>query len=267
MLMAYSDGELDQKRRSDVEAYLAQSTHGAERLAVFATTGRSLADLFEQAVVEPIPQRLLDTVRGTNAATAVDTSNVIPFGRKATVTTAPGQRNYVWLAAACVSLAIAGAGAEFALRQGSTGADGAFGLATTSSGQLVAGQELAAALETTPGGESNLRELAALQATLKPVFTFASAAGGYCRQYEIARGQGSSFAGVACRDAAAQWQIKTQVAFVPKPAAKKPGHSQPAAGPESEAIDAIVQTLISGDVLGGEAEAALMKSGWTTTKP
>ena len=74
-----------------------------------------------------------------------------------------------------------------------------------------------------------------------------------------------SFAGVACRMPAGQWQILRHVAAAPE-RAKKVGHTYTADGPELEALEAMVAKLISGDVLSGDAELAVMQSGWIAPK-
>ena len=264
MLMAYADDELDAKDRTNVEAYLARSAEGTGRFAVFVATGRRLAALFDQPMREPVPQRLIDALQGAPRAPSEPSAEVIHIGRGRNTKRTP-QRSNLWLVAACVTLLAAGVGAEFALHQHTRGAESPFGLAETSTGTPIAGKDLAAALDTVASGSVSTREIAGVHATIKPVFTFANIGGGFCRQYAIAGEGAVSFAGVACRMPAGQWQIQRHVAAAPE-RAKKDGHTYTAGGPELEALEAMVAKLISGDVLSGDAELAVMQSGWIAPK-
>ena len=64
VLMALADGELAGDERARIAKIVANSEAAAARLAAFTSTGRHLSGLFEQPMLEPVPQRLIDTVRG-----------------------------------------------------------------------------------------------------------------------------------------------------------------------------------------------------------
>ena len=69
MLMAYADGELPAEEARELEASLGADPALRQRLEPYMTTGVSLAALFDQPLREPVPERLLATVRAAAAAT------------------------------------------------------------------------------------------------------------------------------------------------------------------------------------------------------
>jgi surface antigen len=263
MLMAYADGELDKSERANVDSYLAQSSEGAGRLAVFAATGRDLASIFERPMLEPVPQRLLDAVAAPVFASqgiSGKSGNVVSFQRPSLSRPISAPRNWSLAAAACLTVLAVGAGSYW-FKTGQTAGE-LFAVAS-SSGVLVAHADLASALDTTPSKSTVARQIGGAAVLVTPVFTFASAQKDFCRQFEVARAEADSIRGVACRDSAGQWGIKTHVAFAPM--SSKDGQVKPA-GPshENAEFEATVDSLIAGNVLGGDEEAALIKRGWTT---
>jgi anti-sigma factor RsiW len=272
LLMAYADGELDGNDRASVESYVAQSAEAASRFAVFAGTGRALAEIFERPMLEPVPQRLIDAiyapVRSSKPAGVAADENVIPFvvrRQPARAPSRPAFQHNLMLAAACVSALALTAGAYWVSIQPGSGAGETFATAQSSNGQQVASTELASVLDTVLGDTVAVRDIAGAAASIKPVFTFATADKTFCRQYEIARVQAQSIGGVACRDSAGQWRIETHVAFDPAPA--KAGDIKTAGKSVVEPVEKTVSRLISGDVLGNDQEAALMQGGWKSVSP
>ena len=73
LLMAYADGELDSAEQRRVERYLANDPASAQRLEMFTQTGRDLGRLFDQPMREAIPERLLQTVMGSNSSSPAAT--------------------------------------------------------------------------------------------------------------------------------------------------------------------------------------------------
>jgi hypothetical protein len=259
MLMAYADGELDQSERANVDSYLAQSSEGAGRLAVFAATGRDLASIFEQPMLEAVPQRLLDAIAAPVAGSQGSSARVIAFEGRSRSRPASLQSNWPLAAAACLTVLAVGAGSYWYRAEQAAGE--VFAVAS-SSGVLVAQAELATALDTTLSGTIASRQINGLAASIKPVFTFATANKDFCRQYVITRENADAIGGVACRESNGQWQIKSHVAFAAGQA--KDGQIVPAGKDGVAAVEATVDRLITGNVLGGDEETALMQRGWTT---
>lgn len=260
-LMAYADGELSAAERRDIERVLAQAPEMRTRLDAFAGTGRHLSRLFDEAMQSPVPQRLIDTVRSTPIGakgadvTIVDFAQARAAKRNWRVSTAIS-----YAAAACVAFVIAGYGARHLLLDQQHAGSVPFGIAVTEQGQKIAGQDLAAALDTVVSSGEARKHDQGVAVTIKPVLSFATATGEYCRQYKVLRAAPQpSFAGVACRDGAA-WRIEAHEAFAAKPGADSQivvaGSDNPAS------VEAAIDKLISGDVLSVEDEAAALQRNW-----
>jgi surface antigen len=167
------------------------------------------------------------------------------------------------LAASVTVLAIGAGG--FWLLKGASQTDANYGLAMSETGERLAADALSRALETAASGTKVMRAIAGAAATIEPVFTFATADSGYCRQYVMTRSTEIAFGGVACRTTGGQWRIEAHQAFTPKPAKD---NQIVAAGKDSlHSVDAIVDRLISGDVLSADAEASVITGGWRTSAP
>ncbi|MEQ1577492.1 MAG: hypothetical protein ABL894_07555 [Hyphomicrobium sp.] len=267
MLMAYSDGELSFTDRLRVEAYVARDPSGALRLAAFTATGKELSGLFDRPMREPVPQRLIDAVMGSTAqstvtfpapAAAVASAQIIQFDHARRI---PARTLPKWgLAAACVTLLASAIGTQWLFSSRTSGTGDDFGVTMLSDGVRVPSQALASVLDTTASGQSVANQISGMQVTIKPVFTFASEGQGHCRQYEIKLAQPTQLTGVACRTSGGPWHIEGQVAsaFVKS----TDGSIVPAGKSSSASIDALVDRMIAGDVMGIEEEAGLMERGW-----
>lgn len=264
MLMAYADGELTAADRAQVEAVLAHDPVAAERVAAFAATGRALGILYSTPMLEPVPQRLIEAVMGqSNMGPSKATATVIPFNRPQRV---KPQAVPNWAMAASVAVLALGIGTLWMAKQhNSADADGLYGVAASGDGVKLAGLELAAALNSTLSATTAALVIDGQAASMKPVFSFAAASGAICRQYQINRTDAPPIGGVACRSNGEQWQIEGQVTLAASPPASErlgDGKIITAAGASSPVIDAIVDKIIDGDVMGLDQEAAAMKNGW-----
>jgi len=267
MLMAYVDGELAEEMRARVEAYLADAPEGRGRLAAFSATGRRLADIFDRPMREPVPQHLLDFVRGSHGerTRATRTSNVTPIAFGKQQRTLPSKTRTWALAASFAALLAAGVGSVWFLQLTPSDTDAAYGLAISIDGKKIAGPALASAIEVTPTGSSATQTINGQSASIRPIFTFATGKSEYCRQYEVLRKDKPGLAGVACRETDGTWRIETQIAFAPRHSTE--GGIAPAGRETLAPVDAVVSQMISGDVLGVEDEARVMNDGWREVRP
>jgi anti-sigma factor RsiW len=64
LLVAYLDGELDDRRRAEVEAWLAHDASLRETVAQLRETDDLLRESLESALREPLPERLIEAARG-----------------------------------------------------------------------------------------------------------------------------------------------------------------------------------------------------------
>lgn len=262
-LMAYADGELSGADRRELDQLLAQSAELRARLAAFAATGRQLSTLFDAAMQTPVPQRLIDAVLAAPAETErADTANVVQLdGLRRVPRTWSSSRIMSLAAAACIAVVGVGIGARSFLTNHSQSATSApFGLAIAGDGRTIAGRDLASALDTLASNREARNSGSGSLVRLKPVLSFATATGVYCRQYKILGGDAHpSFMGVACRDGGT-WRVEAHEAFV-----AKPGADNQIVVAESDvpaAVDAAVGKLIAGDVLSADDEAAAVQQQW-----
>lgn len=276
MLMAYADGEVDGTALAAVESYLAQDAGAAQRLAIFTATGKTLGGMFSEPMGAPVPQRLIDAVMSSPALQTSDaadatasrrSADILVFDRAVTRKTLRGTSTGLpsWALAAASIAVVAIAIGTYGLSgrqagQSQASAGEMLGVAVSASGLETAGLALASVLDATASGASTTKDLDGVAATITPAFTFASATNGFCRQYDItvpASVEGAT--GVACRDKKGAWIIEGQVASKAKSAGDK---IVPAGQDSAAAVDAIVERLIEGDVLGPADETGIMGNGW-----
>lgn len=263
MLMAYADDELSSEERARVETCLRSSPEAVTRLQVFAQTSRGLSRVFDEVVDAPMPQRLVDAARGVRSSGVVVDFAVGKRRHAGRRVLMPGRRGYA-LAASVAGLAIAVGAALFGMFPGN-GPDG--DLFAVAEGERSAPQALAAVLER--GMSNAAAEVASgdAQVRVTPVFTFATAHSGYCRQYQIDGGSRGAREGVACRDEQGAWQIKSQVALGGPIATQGSGKIVPAGRDGAPEIEALVDAMISGDVLSVEDEKSLIDKDWARSQP
>lgn len=256
-LMAYADGELADNVRSRVEAYLANDPNGKTRLAVFSATGRNLADLFDQPMRESVPARLMQAIgAGALQIAPASDAKVFPLRsrRRLSLMAMPTRA----LAASLAGVLVASS-SIWLLENASPDAQSTFGLASANA-EKIAGDDLASTLETVPSGKTVERTIASEKALIRPTFSFATQNSSYCRQYDILRQKLTGLTGVACRQPNGSWRIEIQT-----PSAVHRSSSDtvlPAGKTDLTPVEAIVDGLISGDVLGPDDEARAINSGW-----
>ena len=259
VLMAYVDGELSGEERLAVETQLAASPEAQRRLRVFAETGCGMGRLFDAAIDTPVPQRLIDAVRapGTGAT-------VVPFPAAFPVRPAGrrmGMGQGIALAATLAAVLI-GAGAVLFGRLSPESAGST--VATLPSGARVAAQVLGGVLDHVASGQTSTQQIDGAAVTIKPVFTFATQANGYCRQYVLTRARaGASSVGVACRGADGRWQVAAEAVSAGGGRRSDAPRMAPAGNDGIAEIEAFVDAMIAGDVLGAAEELRLIDHGWT----
>ena len=247
LLMAYADGELSLDEHQRVDAYLAINADGQTRVDAFVKSGRVLAQLFDQPMREPVPARLLETVLGpfelNNSNRA---STIVPFpGRPRPLLNKMPFADLAWPAVAACGLIVAGAiGWSFSLTPAQPTAG------------TMASNDLQRVLEGTPSGTTQRLGTIAV----KPLLTFLSQTGSFCRQYDVEDSSGQKNTGIGCRQKTGDWRIELETAS--GSAGNSRGAIAPAGRPPSPAIDAAVDRLIKGDVLGPQEEASLITKRW-----
>lgn len=264
-LMLYADGLLDTSDRGEVEKHLAEDRELRARLQVFRLTGRELADLLEDHVNAPAPNRLRDFVLEHQGGYSHDAGLYrhlyhLPKSwlKKLRVTE-------VWSfeTASIAGVAIiAGFALGWAFRGDTpSNATALSDLIQIDRNRLFAREGLAQALEMTPSRQKVALALAEnRKIDLEIRMTFRDEARHYCRQYEISMAAAERYIGIACR-IGAQWSVEFQ-ALTASQRSVSDGII-PAGGGNSLAMDAAVSALIDGEPLTREDEAAILKDGWT----
>lgn len=265
ILVAYADGELTPEEHAALETRLAADPVLAERARVFLNTGRTaLSDLYDDGLNAPVPKHLralvLDNAQATGVANSVRQwwrrfRTDRPF--EAGMATAFG-----WKHATALSLGLVIGGIA-----GWTG----YGLNQTShpigSIGVAAHGDVLTALETQPAGHSlPLDNSGRRDTTFKVLLTFHSRTGEICRQYHLARQKQAqtrstpSFVGVACRQSGGDWRIMAHVPVSQRTSAADKVTT--ASHPKNQSVEAVVDDLITGDVLTLEQEAGLINRHW-----
>ena len=80
-LVAYLDGELDVAQRREVEAWLDADPAARRRMAALAESAHLLRLAFDEAVHEPVPDRLIAAARGETAPPQAG-AQILPFRRR-----------------------------------------------------------------------------------------------------------------------------------------------------------------------------------------
>jgi len=120
-------------------------------------------------------------------------------------------------------------------------------------GYIAASSPLYNALEK---GRTSEAVFVADTTSVTPRLTFASASGGFCRQYDVASRDGVTTA-IACRENG-KW--RTEIAVFGKPS---PGSDfQTASSDKSPALEAFIDQHISGAPLTAAEETAAIGKGW-----
>ena len=138
-LVAYLDGELETAGRREIEAWLDADPEARERLDALARTGDLVRGAYAAIVNEPVPERLIAAVRGTNAP--AHEAEIVPFRRARRVAFGGtiGWRGGIAAAAGLFGLLIGSAGGYFgagALMPVPTGGERQVAAASFSNGWL-----------------------------------------------------------------------------------------------------------------------------------
>jgi hypothetical protein len=282
ILMVYADGALDDETRAWIEAQLLNDSDARRRVEIFRATGTRISPLFGGPMQEPPPPRLVDFVLQFNTYSASPArpkrareiftawrEKLMSRGTWEPVFSPAAWRerlpeSVTWQVMASAAGLIAAAGAGWILH--SSGGPGADQLTAFRNGKIYAEGALAYVLESKPSNRPSRVDGGAQDSTVvRAILTFKSKGGGFCREYETETAKGKRFAGLACREPGGEWAIEVHVAEAD--AAHNAGAGPTAGrgdggGPHEEALDPIVDNMISGIAFGKEEENAAIDSGW-----
>lgn len=232
-LMAYADGELDAAQAKRVEQAMQADAGIAKRVARHRALRATLQSGLNDVLAEPVPQRLLDTLRTPIAATR----NVAELARIRRQRSW-GSREWMAMAASLLAGIVIGVYALSFTANNLIGEQG---------GALIAQGELNRALTTQLASAEQI-------ASIKIGISFRNRDGEYCRSFALHEER--PFAGLACRTQN-QWQIQMLTeAAVDTNEFRQAGSAMPAA------VLSSIEQQIDGEPLDADAEAAAQRNGW-----
>lgn len=244
-LLAYVDGQLDPARAAEVEARLAEDPEARETVRIFRESAALLHGRFDAPLHEPIPERLLATLRDTPVNEADGRGD---DGRgNGKVVSLDARRRPLTFSAPTLAMA-----ASLALVVGFGGGYLTLGLS--------GGDPDAAILQQVLDGTASGVTIRTADTQLTPMTTFRTGDGRYCREYEKLTERAST--GIACRDADGRWQPQIEVAqsLLGRPSGD--GQYAPASGPDIDPLAEAGVALGAELPLTPEQEQALLRKSW-----
>lgn len=200
LIMAYADGQVSAEEKAWLDGILAVDPNVRARLEPFLATGHGQLPVFDALLSAPVPDRLIDTVRGIKPApqAAKPAAKATTSGRGLIerlfpngfgLTPALGYAATLLVGVGLGSVLLTSEPADQPLLRADR--DG-----------FVASGRLQVALDTIASGDrTQVRE-----GDVRPVVTVRGADGRICRQYEIvSRNKGPQ--GLACRESDGGWRI------------------------------------------------------------
>jgi hypothetical protein len=253
-LMAYADGVLPRHLRPLVRQALLRDPALLEKLESYIITNRGLAAPFDR--LPPVPDRLRRLLAPENHGPSERWWFML-MRSVGEVRLADRWRLPAWSLAGLAALVCA---TVLAWHLSTTNASGPQLAELEAKGMLLPGQ-FQRALEHT---ESNVTTQLT---SLKPTGTFFGRQNEWCRQYELTRGKEARLAGIACRDASGDWQVKGWARLDPV-VRPQDGSYAPAGQETSEGKDGLgnleitLGKLMRDVVLLPSDEKRLIADGW-----
>jgi hypothetical protein len=266
VLMAFVDGELDEATSEEVAQAVATDEALRAKVENFRTTRIPVQQAFDPVLRQPIPQHLIDFIRGAapeNGSPSLEprAARIVPLDARA-VRQGGGPRllpKPLRMAAGLALLVLAGAsgwllhpllGGGQAWTQSTAGEDGASWA-----------RVLQTALEGAPSGASvAIGGPERTEGSVKLVSTFRTHDQRFCRQYAIQLQNSGQFEGLACRTPRAGWLVEHQIRRAAAPEGRQ--GLRPAAGRARQTLDSTIDELIDGGVLDAEEERKLLENRW-----
>ena len=93
VLVAYVDGELDPRRRREVEQRLRADAEASDKVRLMQRSARALQGAYDEVFDRPVPERILEAFEAARAETAT-TAGGRPQPRWRQVLATVGQRGF-----------------------------------------------------------------------------------------------------------------------------------------------------------------------------
>lgn len=247
LIMAYADGQVSAEEKAWLESILAVDPAIRARLEPFLATGPGRLTAFDAVLDAPIPDRLIDTIRGTKPPVRASASartglfdRLFPNGF--------GLTPALGYAAAL----LAGIGIGSAIL---TAPSAEQPLMVADRDGFIASGRLQSALERVPSGDNKLVK----EGDIRPLLTVRDGDGRICRQYEIV-GRKKGPQGLACREGDGDWRITVLTGGEAAASALNASQS------DGNVLDGMVGTAVKNlpghSELTGAEELFLIERGW-----
>lgn len=268
-LMALADGALGRAEAEALQARVAANPEFAERLVAFeATRHDALRVPFIPILNAPVPDKLIAAVMGATGASGAPSANELPR-RSADVLQfrRPEAKRKGWTFDAKTW----GLGTVAAAMLGVIGI-AAWQQRTTPAVSPKVAPEVAAVSEQGPDmarlgpllerlASSAIGSLADGSWSVKPVNTLPAQDGRWCREVNL-KGDGSFWAGLACRSKAGAWQMQALVEWKGAKPAFDTGSVRPSGLEPPQEIAAAAANAGAGNPINGVQERELIARGW-----
>lgn len=248
LIMAYADGQVSAEEKAWLEGILAVDPAVRARLEPFLVTGPGQFSAFDAILDAPIPDRLIDTIRGTKPAAKSSASSVRVGLLDRLFPNGFGLTPALGYAAALV----VGIGIGSALLTAPSGEEPL--LVADRDGFIAAGR-LQSTLERVPSGDNKLVK----EGDIRPVLTVRDGDGQICRQYEIV-GRKKGPQGLACREGDGDWRITVLTGGADAASARNA--SQNDGGVVDGMVGTALKNLPGHSELSGPEELFLIERGW-----
>jgi hypothetical protein len=247
LIMAYADGQVSAEEKAWLEGILAVDPTVRARLEPFLATGPGQFTAFDAILTAPIPDRLIETVRGTRPTV------------KAVASQRPGLFERLFpsgfgLAPAFgyAAALVVGVGIGSALL---TAPSGEQPLLVADRDGFIASGRLQTALDRIPSGDKSLVK----EGDIRPLLTVRDGDGRVCRQYEIV-GRKKGPQGLACREGDGDWRITVLTGGEDAASARNASQG------DNDAVEGMVGTAIKNlpghSELTAAEELFLIERGW-----
>ena len=247
-VMAFSDGELPFEQWRDVLEEVVDDPDLLRYLNVCRFT-RELRRVFDRELIGGTPERLLAAINQWNTSSSAG-ARISANNNTPSLTRLTGRfRMPAWALAAAAALVVGastGWFAQQALRENFT---------TLEVRGLVASVALQTVLDTTPSGKT---ANVARDLSLKPVMSFPSQNGKWCRQYELGHGGNLRSVGLACRSDDGTWTVQAQTAATPSIGEQNYKY----VGENDRIIEGVRTQIIEGETLTGPEESEQIAGKW-----
>jgi hypothetical protein len=248
LIMAYADGQVSAEEKAWLESILAVDPAVRARLEPFLATGPGQFSAFDAILDAPIPDRLIDTIRGTKPAAKAFSSSTRPGLFDRLFPNGFGLTPALGYAAALV----VGVGIGSALLTAPSGEEP---LLVADRDGFIASGRLQTTLERVPSGDSKLVK----EGDIRPLLTVRDGDGRICRQYEIV-GRKKGPQGLACREGDGDWRITVLTGGQDAASARNASQN------DGNVVDGMVGTAVKNlpghSELTGAEEMFLIERGW-----